>query len=341
MPASESHPSRLLGFLAVIGRWFLRLALLLLTLWGALAIEYSNLPASLRRVAAILFVALVAAVLAFVRPRRRALLALGVLFVLLIGWWLAIPPSNQRDWTPDLAVLPWAEIGSDHVTIHEIRNCEYRSETDYDVRHYDKTFALDALQSIDFYMVHWGSPSIAHTMMSFGFADGSYVCFSIETRKERGEEYSAIKGFFKQYELTYVVADERDLVRLRTNFRHEDVYLYRLKAPAETVRQVFLDYLREVNALKAEPQWYNAATSNCTTNIRGHTAPYDPEARWDWRMLINGTLDEMIYERGKLDTSLPFAELKRRSRVNEAALAAGASPDFSGRIRQGLPGFER
>jgi hypothetical protein len=252
-----------------------------------------------------------------------------------------MPPSNGRNWQPDVAVVPWAEIQGNKVTIHNIRNCDYRSETDYTVRHYDKTFDLTGLKSVDLSLVYWGSPYIAHTMFSFGFEGDDFVCISIETRKEVGEAYSTIKGFFRQYELTYVVADERDLIGLRTNYRvGEDVYLYRLNASSDLIRKVFLDYLREVNSLKERPEWYNALTGNCTTSIRGHTAPYNPDARIDWRIIVNGFLDEMLYERKTVDTSLPFKELKKRSLINERAKGLEKSPDFSRLIRVGLPGVK-
>jgi hypothetical protein len=307
--------------------------------WGALAINYSNLPGGVRPVAAALFGILSLAGLILVRPRRRAVLGYLVFFAALVAWWLAIPPSNDRDWQPDVAVLPYADIEGDKVTIHNIRNADYRTETDYTVRHYDATFDLKKLQSADGYLVYWGSPMIAHTMMSFGFGDGRYVCISIETRKRIGQEYSAIKGFFKQYTLTYIVADERDVVRLRTNFRHEDVYLFRLKASQDVIRKVFLDYLREVNRLHDRPEWYNALTTNCTTDIRKHTAPYNPNARWDWRFIVNGYLDEFMYEQGAIDKSLPLVELKKRSYINPKAIAADNAADFSTQIREGLPGF--
>jgi hypothetical protein len=274
-----------------------------------------------------------------VRPWWLARVIFLTAAALVIGWFLLIPPSNDRDWQPDVAILPLAEINNDQVTIHNIRNCDYRTETDYTVQHYDKTFDLRKLQSVDFYVVYWGSPMIAHTMLSFGFDGGEYVCFSIETRKEKGEAYSAIKGFFRQFELTYVIGDERDLVRLRTNFRGEQVYLYRLAADPGVARSVFLDYLKEVNRLKDHPEWYNAATSNCTTNIRGHTKPYARNARFDWRILVNGHIDEMAYERKALDQTLSFSELKARSLINERAKTANADSTFSIRIRQGLPGF--
>jgi hypothetical protein len=226
------------------------------------------------------------------------------------------------------------------VTIHNIRNCDYRSETDYTVRHYERTFELAKLKSLDLILVYWGSPYIAHTMLSFGFQGDYFVCFSIETRKEIGEAYSTIKGFFRQYELTYVVADERDLIGLRTNYRGEQVYFYRLNESTGIVRKVFLDYLRKANSLKDRPEWYNALTDNCTDSIRSRKAPYNPGGRLDWRIIINGFIDEMLYERKAIDTSLPFPELKRRSLINERAEGLERSPDFSHLIRVGLPGME-
>jgi hypothetical protein len=309
-------------------------------LWSVMAVYYSNLPAAWMRTALCCIYALVLMVVLFrARPwwLKRLLFLSG--FVVVLVWFLLIPPANDRDWQPDVAVLPYAEVNGDQVTIHNIRNCDYRTETDYTVRLYDKTLDLGKLQSADFYVVYWGSPTIAHTMLSFGFGGNDYICFSIETRKEKGETYSALKGFFRQFELTYVVADERDLVRLRTNYRGEQVYLYRLKTDPTVAKMVFLDYLKEVNRLKARPEWYNALTSNCTTNIRGHTRAYTKNKGFDWRIIVNGHIDEMAYERGALDQTLPFAQLKSRSLVNERGKAADQSPDFPTRIREGLPGI--
>jgi len=312
-----------------------------MTGWGVMAILNSNLPPLLRPWAAGLYGALSLLLPLLVRPRRRGVIASFCLFTLVVVWWLTIPPSNNRDWQPDVAVLPRATFAGDLVTIYNIRNCDYRSETDYTCSYYDRTFDLARLKSVDLFLVYWGSPYIAHTMLSFGFEGQGQVCFSIETRKEKGEDYSAIKGFFKQYELTYIVADERDVVRLRSNYRKEDVYLYRLKADPELMRKVFLDYLKEVNRIHDHPQWYNALTSNCTTNIRGHTAPYARNAKFDWRIIVNGFLVKMMYERGTVNTSLPFNELKQRSYINARAQASDKALDFSRRIREGLPGLGR
>lgn len=321
------------------------LGLVVLACLGTLVIYFSPLPDAYRAIAGGLF-ALVALVLVCAGLLKRQRRAWGVFLLLFAAvfaaWWLLIPPSNSRNWQPDVAVLPWAEISGDRITVHNIRNCDYRSETDYTVHYYDRSFDLAGLRSLDLFLVYWGSPSIAHTMMSFGFEGGDFLCFSIETRKEVGEAYSAVKGFFKQFELTYVVADERDLVRLRSNYRvGEDVYLYRLNVPTDFARKVLLDYLREVNSLKDRPVWYRAIFTNCTTSILRHTTKFNPAARFDWRLIANGYLDEMLYERRTLDQTLPFSELKKRSLINPQARSADSDGDFSRQIRVGLPGMER
>lgn len=311
-----------------------------MTAWGVLAVYYSNLPGWLRPTLAIVVAAGALYTLGFMRPRWRGHVVFLASFVILVTWWLSIPPSNDRHWQRDVALLPSAQIDGNRLTVYNLRNCDYRSETDFDVHYEDRVYDLDKLRTADLFLIYWGSPMIAHTMMSFGFEDDQYLCISIETRKEMGEDYSAIRGFFKQYELTYVLADERDLVRLRTNYRGEDVYLYRLNVTAQSARGVLLDYLAQVNRLKDRAEWYNALTSNCTTNIRGHARPY-AVSHWDWRILLNGYVDEMAYENGRLDQSLPFAELRLRSRINERGKAADKDPAFSRRIREALPGMEK
>jgi len=234
-------------------------------------------------------------------------------------------------------VLANAEIDCDCVTIHNVRNFDYRTETDFTPRYETRTYDLSQLRGLDLFLNYWGSPLIAHPILSFDFGDQGRICFSIETRPERHEAYSAIRGFYRQFELIYIAADERDVIRVRTNFRKgEDVYLYRLIVPLEQTRARFLEYVHRINQLHAKPEWYNAITSNCTTSIRTQHAAAD-RVPWDWRILANGKADELLYERGHLDHALPFAELKARSLINERAKAADASPDFSELVRLELP----
>ena len=336
LPVSgESRPAwRLLRWIALTLLWTL---LGLLTLWAEAAFYLDATVPWLRLPLAVIYGLGMLAVLIWVRPQRfTAGIGAGG-FLLVLWWWLSLKPSNRRDWQPDVAVLPYADIVGSQVTIHNIRNCDYRTEADFDVRHYNKTFNLDDLRTVDLFLVTWGSPHIAHTMVSFGFRQGDYVCFSIETRKEKGETYSAVKGLFRQFELTYIVADERDLVRLRTNYRQgEDARLYRLRVTPEQGRTLFLDYLKRANALRERPEWYNALTDNCTTAIRTQRAAAD-RAPWNWRMLVNGHLDQLLYERGTIATQQPFAELQKQSLINPRAKAADKDPAFSQRIRENLP----
>ncbi|HEX5223046.1 MAG TPA: DUF4105 domain-containing protein [Verrucomicrobiae bacterium] len=340
-PSNEPAPNkaprskRWLQTLLFIG---LCLLLLVATLWAALALYIDVRIAWLRAPLAAIHVLALLGVWIFVKGRWRKLALTFGAFIIVLGWWLTLKPSNNRDWQPDLAVLPYADMNGNSITIHNIRNCDYRTETDFDVRHYDKAFDLDKLQSADLYMVYWGSPLMAHTMITFNFAGGDNVCFSIETRKKEGDSYSAIKGLFRQFELTYVIADERDLVRLRTNYRQgEEVYLYRLQAPRERVRQLFLDYVHRANRLREQPEWYNAVSDNCTTAIRTQRASTD-RAPWDWRILVNGLGNELLYERGHIVTNVPLAELKERGHVNARAKAADQEENFSRLIRVGVPG---
>src|SRR5271154_521679 len=303
--------------------------------WAAMALWFDG-PHS-RLLAGMLAGALILAsvtLAALVRPLLRGLVVALMPVVLVALWWTAIPPSNTRNWTPDVARTARASFDGTRVTIQNVRNFAYRSETDYDQRWETRTYDLDQVKGVELFMSFWGPTEIAHTIASWEFADGQHLAISIETRKEQGESYSALRGFFRQYELYYVVADERDLVGLRTNHRGEQVYLYRLRATPAQARALLVDYLDEVNSLADHPEWYNALTQNCTTTIRGHTQHIGAAGSLDWRMLANGHLDELLYERGQIDTSLPFAEIKVRSDITDKAEAADDSPDFSAKIRQ-------
>ncbi|MHC4770960.1 MAG: Lnb N-terminal periplasmic domain-containing protein [Planctomycetota bacterium] len=308
------------------------------TAWASLAIYYSNLPGLyLRVLCTILFVTVALSIAFSAKSFKHGLKIYGVCFLLVLTWWWLIPASNHRHWQEDVAVLPSADISGNTITIQNIRNFDYTSPTDYTPAYYDKTVYLDQLQTVDFFLIYWGPRLIAHTIMSFGFEDGTYVAISIETRKEKSEEYSAIKGLFKQFELMYIVADERDVVRLRSNYRKEDVYLYRMQLEPEFIQEVFLDYFKAINRLMEKPKWYNALTHNCTTTIRGHSKPYNPESKFDWRMLANGLIDEMGYERGVITNHLPFEELKEKSLINPHTQSLDQDPDFSHKIREKIP----
>lgn len=306
--------------------------------WGAMAIWFDGPPSRVLAGAMAAGLALVSiGLVVLLRPLLRALVVAVIPVMVVALWWSSIPASNTRDWTPDVARTARATFSGNRVTIENVRNFNYRSESDYDQRWETRTYDLDRISGMDLFLSFWGPTEIAHTIVSWDFDDGQHLAISIETRKEQGESYSAIRGFFRQYELYYVVADERDLVGLRTNYRGEQVYLYRIRVPPPQARALLIDYLGEVNQLADQPEWYNALTQNCTTTIRGHVQNVGAAGRLDWRMLANGHLDELLYERGQIDTSMPLAALRARSNITDKAKAAGGDADFSTRIRDGLP----
>lgn len=226
------------AFIRIGAQALLYAVLLGVVFWSVLAVYYGDLPQLWRIPAAAAAGGLLLGTLMLRRWRMR-LAVFSLVFSVFLLWWFAREPSNTRNWQPDVAILPRAEIKGDLITLRNIRNCEYTSETEYTVSHYDKTVRLSELKAVDLFLVYWGSPLIAHTMLSFQFGENDFVCISIETRKTVDEEYSALRGFFRQYELIYVLADERDLVRLRTNYRNEDVYLYRLAFNPDVAGPVF------------------------------------------------------------------------------------------------------
>lgn len=326
---------------AAIGLILLALFTIASGAWGALALLYSSpLSETARIVLAAIFgiVALVAAIaLAVRRWRWRAAGAYCVAFFALLAWFFSLAPSNDRDWQADVATLPYATVAGDIVTMHNIRNFDYRSETDYTPAYYDKRFDVSKLTGVDIIAVYWMGPAVAHIFVSFEFAGSDHLAVSIETRKEKGEEYSTLKGFFRQYELYYVVADERDVIRLRTNYRKdppEDVYVYRAQGPLENGRRLFLDYVRKINSLKEKAEFYNTLTTNCTTNIWMHTLVNVGHLPFSWKILASGYVPQYMYEAGRLDNSVPFAELQKRALVNPRAHGADKAQDFSRRIRE-------
>lgn len=322
----------------------LALLLTVFTCWGVLALYYlDGLNVILQTTLATLFglAGLAATVLIYVPGRRAGFLTMfAITSAVLILRWNSIAPSNTREWQPGVAVLPDASFNGNRVSIHNIRNFDYRTESDFNVSYYDRTFDLERLDSVDLFASYWAGPAIAHIMLSFTFSDGPPVAISIERRDGRNEDYSTIKGLFKQYELIYVVADERDVIRLRTNIRRdppEQVYLYRLRGRREDAQRLFLEYLREINSLHQHPRFYNTLTTNCSTSVWLDARVNPGHVPFSWKILLSGYLPEYLYEDGRLDTAESFAQLQRRSLINPAALAADREPDFSRRIRNVLP----
>lgn len=332
-PPVAAHAARFLL------RWLLRavvtVVLMGVWVWCILAIYFSNLQGEKTRfVAASIYGAGFALAIVFLPRRRRTAAMFLAASGAVLAWWLWIPALLDRDWMPEVAVLPAVAWDGDRVTIRNVRDFEYRSESDFTPRYCDRTYDLSRLASMDLVLSHWDNiEDVAHTLLSFGFEDGGHVVVSVETRREKGEPQTALRGIFKQYELIYVLGTEHDLLRLRTSFRREDVYLYPTSLPREKVRLLFTDILHTVDELTRKARFYNTLTHNCTTGMVPHFRRINPEARCDVDLLLNGHVDRRAYDSGGLDTTLGFEELQKRSHINQY-LTEGLDPDeYSRRIR--------
>jgi hypothetical protein len=330
--------SRALGWL-LAGLWLLCQALLVA--WAALAIYYSNLPwAELRLALAIAF-AVFAIWAVFWRRNRRKTAAFAALYLGVVAWWISISPSHDRNWRQEVAVMPRAVIDGDRVRISGVRNFDYRSRNDFTVRYEEREVLLSHLVALDFYVSYFMEGPVGHTFVSFIFDNAPPLSISIETRPEVGEGFAPIASMFKQFELIYVVGSERDLVGVRANHRQEPVYLYRLNTSADDARRLLLVYLARINELADRPEFYHLLTNSCTINIVRYANAAGRVGRIDIRHVLNGLADSSLYRSGRMDTMLPFDELRRRSHINEAARSAEGAPDFADRIRASLPTIPR
>jgi len=265
--------------------------------------------------------------------RKMVLIVIGIV-VVIVGALLLVRPSTNRDWATDQTVLQTAEIGPSQVTIRNIRNFTYETTERYTPAYYDKTFDLGQLDSAWFIVEPFGRGGAAHTFVSFGFADRDFVSISVEIRKEKGESFSPWKGILRQYELMYVIGDERDLVKLRTNYRKDPVHLYKIRATPERIRKMFLSMLHRANDLGREPEFYNTLTSTCTTNLVRHVNDITPERiPFSMKVVLPAKSDQLAYDLALIDTSAPFEEVRKRAKINDLAALYADDPEFSRRIR--------
>jgi len=332
-------PSRSHNFLRTCGHLFVYAVLLAIALWAVAALCFDVRIARLRTPCVVIYLLALVAVFVLFKTFWRRILGLLACSMIVMLWWFSLKPSNNENWQADVSRTAHAEVQGNLVTIHDLRNCDYRAEFDYTCQWETMQVNLNDIRGLDLFVDYWGSPWIAHTILSFDFGNGDHVPFSIEARKQVGQSYSAIRGFFRQFTLITVVSTERDVVRLRTNYRKdEDLYLYHTTATLPFARALFLNYISLANDLHDHPSWYNALTDNCTTQIFDLKAM---EAQpFKLAILLNGKGDEMEYKLGNLATDgLPFDELKARAYINPAAEAADDDADFSARIRENRPGF--
>lgn len=318
----------------------LSLAVAILTAWAGLAIWYRMPSAELgRAVAFALFILFgIGTVIAlFSRFRFRAFVLFIAAFAAVLVWWSTIKPLGDADWAPDVARQVTGTRDGNLLTLKDVRDFEWHSDTDFTERWTTRTYDLSTVQTADLFMSYWAGPKMAHVIMSFGFSDGEYLAWSIEVRRRAGGEFSPIADLFKSNPLVIIAADERDVVGVRSNVRGEDVQIYRLKASPDAARALLLEYVSDANALSTTPAFYNSITTNCTTTIVKMMRAVGDAVPLDWRLIVNGYLPEYAYDRGALDTRLPLSTLRELAHIDDRARKSGLSPDFSRLIRVGVP----
>ncbi len=341
MTTGDSRPARRgaswlrkpLGWLLAILWSLLRVGLVA---WATLAIWFSTLPGAwLRLTLAAAFFAFAAWAL-WTRRSTAKLAAFAAVYAAVLAFWSTIEPSHDREWRPEVSVMPRVAIDGDRARITGVRDFDFRSRDDFDVRYEEREVALSRITGVDFYVSYWSEGPVGHTFLSFLFEDAPPLGISIETRPEVGEGFDPLASLFKQFELIYLVANEQDLVGLRASHRDEEVFLYHTRISPEFARRLFLVYAGRINQLADEPEFYHLLSNSCTVNIIRYANKAGREGRFSIKHLLNGLVDQYIFAAGVVDTSLPFEELRRRSRITAAAQAAEGSPDFSERIREGL-----
>ena len=330
------------SILSVSLNLLLSLLLLIAAAWGGLALYY-QLPLSMPWLVAGLLLWAGLSVFALVhlwRGRRlHGVLIYLALHATLLLWWNSLTPTNQQQWQDDVAQMTSGRVEGDQVTLFNVRNFAWHSDTEYTPRWETREYDLSKLKSVDMITSHWGMDAIAHVLVSFGFDDHQFVTFSVEIRKKKGQEFSEIAGFFKQYELSILATDERDAIAVRPNVRGEDTYLYRIDMPAAIRRQLFLSYIEQANQLLKQPRFYNTVTANCTTLVFGMMQHISGDLPLDSRLLLTGYLPSYIEEQDGLTDGFDLAQLRTAGRITERSKQAGQSPDYSKIIRQGVPGW--
>jgi len=351
---SVSHASRVAGTMSATmtasAASILRFAAMLLatlllglpSAWGALALWYQAPGGQFKIGMIALWTAFSLGVIVALWQGRSgaAFLSFAIAFGILAIWWQRISPSNDRQWADDVAQITSGSLDGNRVTLKNVRNFDWRSTDDYTQRWETRVYDLESLSSVDMIMSYWDGWAIAHMLISFGFDDGQHVAFSVEVRRQKNQTYSEIGGFFKRDGLSIIAADERDVIRVRTNIRGEDDYLYRIRMPLSAMRSLFLGYVEQADGLLDTPRFYNTITVNCTTLVYHMMKRIVGYLPWSYRLLFTGYLPAYVYRVGGLDQRFTLEELRSLGRITDRARRSDRSSTFSADIRQGIPAID-
>lgn len=331
--------------MALILRILLSLILLVMSIWGALALHYQEPLEPIWTRALIALWSILSLLFLFSLWRQRYLINFGyflLMFCMLLLWWSSIKPTHDKDWADDVMYMASGKIEGNIATVNNVRNFKWRGETAYIPKWETRSYDLNKIQSLDLLTSQWGIDAIAHVLVTFGFSDGQFLTFTVEIRKTKNQSFDSFAGFFKAYELSIIATDERDAVGVRPNIRGEDTYIYRLSMPPETLRQLFVAYIQKANELVEQPQFYNTVTANCTTIVFDMMERISGKIPFDYRVLATGYLPSYVEElNGFYAKDVPLEELTQRGWINKRSKAAMNLNNYSQQIRQGVPGWTK
>lgn len=249
--------------------------------------------------------------------RRTDILLYGFVFACGLLWYFSLEARQDRDWNPEVAKQLHYEKQGDMVTLHNVRNFNWRSNEDYDIHWESRTVDLNKITGLNVIASYWMGPKIAHTLVSFDFADQEPLVFSIEIRKEKNEEFSAFGGFFRKYELSLIASDEKDLIYTRSNIRNEQVYLFPVKMPVAERKALFIEYLNKADELHDEAKWYNTLTSNCTTLVFDMVQAINTrQLPKDYRLFASGYLPNYLDDLKAINQNYSLKEWYRLAHIN-------------------------
>ena len=309
--------------------------------WAALAVWFRTPAPDWVRIALAALLVVLALAGAFhllVHRRWGPLACFGVVFLGLVAWWSTIAPPTSANFATDVSRQTTGRIDGDILTLNDVRDFDWRSDEDFTARWQNRTYDLKKLKTLDLFLSYWDGPAMAHLITSFGFEDGEQLAWSVEVKRLKGGSFSPLADLFKTDPLAIVAATERDIVRVRSNVRAEDVQIYRLDVYPETMRALLAQYVSDANELAKEPRFYNSLTTNCTTTVAKLVKAIGKPVPLDWRLIVSGYLPEYLYENAMLTTKVSLADLRKAAHIEARAKAANDAPDFSQAIRVGVPG---
>jgi hypothetical protein len=270
--------------------------------------------------------------------------AITLLILLWLGYrYFVLQPSNERDWEYGMDVLPHITIEGDVVHVQHVRDYRWPADGPPSSDYVDRTYDVRRLERVWFIEEPFtmtlfpGFKGVAHTYFVFDFQDQPPVAVSVESRRERGEQYDALRGMINEYELIYIWGMEQDLTGRRAVLEKNQLYMYPLVGSMDSGRRLFLNLADASRELETRPRFYNTLTSNCTNELAKAANQAQPGAiPPHFALIAPGYSDGFLYDLGFIPNDAPLETVRQRYAITDAVTALVDQPDFSRLLRHQL-----